>query len=76
MRGKKELLMLIVSPVLFIADVVLDINVAIDHWRQGDIWLWFLTTTLIIVPFLITNIVAVIQMCVAHADREPCIVHS
>jgi hypothetical protein len=61
MRGKKELLMLIVSPVLFIADVVLDINVAIDHWREGDVWLWFLTTTLIIVPFLITNIVAVIQ---------------
>ena len=61
MRGKKELFMLILGTVLFIADLATDTYVAVQYGREGETLWCSLTVVLIIIPLFFVNIVAAIQ---------------
>ncbi len=61
MRGKKELFMLILGTVLFIADLATDTYVAVQYGREGETWWCLLTIALIIIPLFIVSNVAALQ---------------
>ena len=69
MRGKKELFMLILGTVLFIADLATDTYVAVQYGREGEFFWCSLTVVLIIIPLFIVNIVAGVQ----NKGRQFCI---
>ena len=58
MKGKKELFMLILGLVLYIVDMATDIYVALQYKRAGEYGWFAWTLTFIIIPLLITSVVA------------------
>ena len=58
MKGKKELFMLILGFALYIVDMVTDIIVASQYKRAGENGWYAWTLTFIIIPLLITSVVA------------------
>ena len=61
MRGKKELVLLIVGLALFLLDVSTDCYVAYEYKRQGENGWFDMTITFIIIPFFIVSFMACVQ---------------
>ena len=62
-RGKNELFLLIIGFVLFVADIVTDVILAVEYERKGNTILLLLTLIFIIVPHIC------ISMMIAH-DKD------
>ncbi len=61
--GKKlQQLTLVVELLLYIFDLGSDIYVAIKHWENNDVWWFGMTTGFILVPSIIVNITAFVQV--------------
>ena len=61
--GKKlQRLSLIVGMLLYLFDYGSDIYVAIKYWKNNDVWWFGMTTGFILVPSIIVNITAIIQV--------------
>ncbi len=61
--GKKlQRLSLIVGLLLYLFDYGSDIYVAIKYWKNNDVWWFGMTTGFILVPSIIVNITAIIQV--------------
>ncbi len=62
--GKKlQQLTLTVGLLLYLFDVGTDIYVAIQYWKNNDVWWFVMTISLILVPSIILNITAIVQVC-------------
>ena len=55
-------LILIVGLLLYLFDVGSDIYVAVQHWKNNDIWWFGMTTGLIVLPSIIVNIIVIVQV--------------
>ena len=61
--GKKlKQLILIVGPLLYLLDLGSDIYVAVQYWKNDDVWWFGMTTGFILVPSIIVNITAIIEV--------------
>ena len=55
MKGKTSLLVLCTSFILYIMDIISDIYVAVQHYRNGEFWWCAFTLAFVIVPHVIIN---------------------
>ena len=55
MKGKTSLLVLLTSFILYIMDIISDIYVAIQYYKNGEIWWCAITLVFVIVPHIIIN---------------------
>lgn len=62
MGGIKERLRLTVGLLLYIFDYGSDIYVAYRYWENGDVWWFGITVGFIVVPSILVNITAIIQV--------------
>ena len=55
MKGKKPLLFLLASFILYIMDIISDIYVAFQYYKNGETWWCAITLAFVIVPHVIIN---------------------
>ena len=62
MERTLQQLILIVGLLLYLFDVGSDIYVAVQHWKNNDVWWFGMTTGFIVLPSIIVNITVIVQV--------------